>query len=360
MYHTTFHRQIWGIIAAALLAACHAEPPAQAEPRPVRTVVLGRTVGGGTLTFTAEVRARYETDLAFQVSGKMIVRFADTGTAVRRGQVLARIEDQDLRTALDAARASVAAAAAQLARARADEIRFRDLLERGLTTRSAYQAQQTSTRTAQSQLEQAQAELQLRTQQIAYAVLRAGRDGVITRTLQNPGAVVGAGEPVLTLAEDGGRDLVFDVAEGQVDAVRAAGQVEVTDAGATTAASAAVVREVAPSADPRTGTYRVRAGLAEGGRGLKLGRIVTVVTRIEDAAEAALAIPPTAVFQHDGEPALWIVGMQNRLELRPVKVLRYDADRVLIAAGAWRGERVVTAGVNQLAAGATVRLLEDK
>jgi RND family efflux transporter MFP subunit len=180
-------------MALSVLTACGAKHETPPEVRPVRSIVLGGTTGGSTLSFTAEVRARYETDLAFQVSGKLTARVVDTGATVRRGSVLARIDEQDLRTALDAARAAVAAAQAQLDRARSDEGRFRDLLERGLTTRSNYLAQQTSTRTAQSQLEQAQSELQLRRQQLGYATLRADRDGVITRTFQNPGAVVAAG-----------------------------------------------------------------------------------------------------------------------------------------------------------------------
>jgi membrane fusion protein, multidrug efflux system len=345
--------------AALLLAACGPDEQSPPEVRPVRSLVLGSSVAESLNTFTAEIRARYETDLAFQVGGKLVMRQVDTGALVRRGAVLARIDDQDLRTAHDAARAAVAAAEAQLGRARSDEGRFRDLLERGLTTHSSFLAQQTSTRTARSQLEQAQSELRLRTQQLSYATLRAERDGIITRTFQNPGAVVAAGQPVLALAQSGELDAVFDVAENQVEQIRGAPHVEIRGLAGKAVPMAATIREIAPSADPQTRTYRVRASLGAQTDGLNLGMIVTAAIRAEDTATAALAVPPTAVFQHGGKPALWIIGADSTVSLRPVEVQRYDTDRVLIGAGVHPGERVVTAGVNRLATGTQVRLLEQ-
>jgi membrane fusion protein, multidrug efflux system len=343
----------------SLLAACGHKAEAPPEVRAVRSIVLGGDAANSALTFTAEVHARFETDLAFQVSGKLATRLVDTGAKVRRGDALARIDDQDLRTAFDAATAAVAAAQAQLERARSDEGRFRDLLERGLTTRSNYLAQQTNRRTAQSQVDQAQSELQLRRQQLGYATLRADRDGVITRTTQNPGAVVSAGQPIVTLAQTGELEVVFDVAENQVDMVRAAKQVSVRWLEGDQPALAAKIREVAPSADPQTRTYRVRASLGSTPPGLKLGMIVTAVTTVDDGTQADLVVPPTAMFQHEGAPALWVVSKDSKVQLRPVKVSRYDSDRVLIESGVQRGERVVTAGVNRLAAGEQVRLMEQ-
>jgi RND family efflux transporter MFP subunit len=347
-------------LSLLLLVACGARVETAPEVRVVRSMVLGGPGAASALTFTAEIRARFETDLAFQVGGKLATRLVDTGARVRRGDALARIDDQDLRTASDAARAAVAAAQAQLERARSDEGRFRDLLERGLTTRSNYLAQQTNTRTAQSQFEQAQSELQLRTQQLGYATLRADRDGVITRTTQNPGAVVSAGQPIVTLAQASELEVVFDVAENQVDLVRAAKQVSVRWLDGDEPPIVAMIREVAPSADPQTRTYRVRASLMSTPPGLKLGMIVTAVTSVDDGAKTALTVPPTALFQHEGGPALWIIGADSMVELRPVKVARYDSDRVLIESGVKSGERVVTAGVNRLAVGTQVRVAEQQ
>jgi membrane fusion protein, multidrug efflux system len=347
-------------LSLLLLLACGAQVETAPEVRVVRSIVLGGAGAASALTFTAEIRARYETDLAFQVSGKLATRLVDTGARVRRGDPLARIDDQDLRTAFDAARAAVASAQAQLERARSDEGRFRDLLERGLTTRSNYLAQQTNTRTAQSQFEQARSELQLRTQQLGYATLRADRDGVITRTAQNPGAVVSAGQPIVTLAQASELEVVFDVAENQVDLVRAARQVSVRWLDGNQPSIEAMIREVAPSADPQTRTYRVRASLMATPPGLKLGMIVTAVTTVDDGAKTALNVPPTALFQHEGGPALWVIGADSKVALRPVKVARYDSDRVLIESGVEPGERIVTAGVNRLAVGTLVRIAEQQ
>jgi RND family efflux transporter MFP subunit len=346
------------VVPAVLLAGCGKQPQ-PAEVRAVRSMVISEGAAGDAMTFTAEIHSRYESDLAFQVAGKIVARPVDAGTVVRRGAVLARIDEQDLRVGVDAAQSAVTAAQAQFDRARSDEARFRDLLERGLATRSNFLAQQTSVRTAQSQLEQARSELQLRRQQNGYGTLRADRDGVVTRVYQNVGAVVGAGQAVVALAQPAQLEAVFDVAESQVDQVRSAESVEVRALSAPATAITAQVREVAPSADPLTRTYRVRASLPVQATNLKLGMIVAATVHAVVSDPTLTSVPATAIFQKDGKPALWIVGDKLVLELRSVIVQRYDSDRVLIASGVRRGERVVTAGVHKLAPGATVRLLEQ-
>jgi membrane fusion protein, multidrug efflux system len=345
------------VLAATLVSACQrAEAPP--EIRPVRTLLVGTGNTEQIMTFTGEIHSRYETDLAFQVGGKIVQRAVDVGAMVKQGAILARLDTQDLQLAVDTSQSAVAAAQAQLDRARSDEIRYRDLLERGLTTRSTFLAQQTNAKTAQSQLEQAKSELQLRRQQLGYASLRADRDAVVTKAYQNAGAVVAAGQPVLELAQRGELEAVFDAAENQVDQVRAAAGGDVRLLNSDAASIKGRIREVSPSADPATRTYRVRMSLGEPSDLLKLGMLVSVAIRPASSDARALSVPATALYQQNAKPAVWIVRSDSTLELRPVMVRRYDSDRVQLASGVKPGERIVTAGVHKLSAGARVRLLE--
>jgi multidrug efflux system membrane fusion protein len=343
-----------------LLGACGKEEAApEPEVRPVRSIVVSSGSTGSAATYTAEIRSRYESDLGFQTAGKIVARPVDAGTVVKRNDVLARLDEQDLRLGVDAARSAVNAAQAVLDKSRSDEARFRDLLERGLTTRSTFLAQQTTTKTAQSQLDQAKSELQLRRQQLGYAVLRADRDGVVTKVYQDVGAVIAAGQAVAAVAQPSELEAVFDVAENQVDIVRNALVMEIRVISAPDRAFSGRVREISPSADPATRTYRVRCSISGAPASIRLGMTVSVAVRGAAVAGRVVSVPATAIFQKDGKPAVWVVKPDLTVELRPVTVAQYDSTRALLSEGVQQEERIVTAGVHRLAAGQKVRLLDQ-
>jgi multidrug efflux system membrane fusion protein len=342
----------------ALLAACHGKQEASPDIRPVRTAIVGTGVYGDNLTYTGEVRARHESDLGFQVAGKLIARPAEVGAHVTVGTVLAQLEPADEKVALDSAQSAVSAAQAELARALSEEGSYRHLLERGLTTRTTYIEQQTATKTARSRLEQAQASFDLRRRQLNYTTLRADEAGVITRVSADVGTVLAQGQAVVTLAQPSELDVVFDVADTQVDAVRNAKTVAAALLSARDKPLVAAVREVSPSADPITRTYRVKCTLPGQPPGWRLG-LNTIVTLEAGHTTASIRIPSTALYEKDRKSAVWIVKDDQAVELRPIVVARYDTDSVEVSSGLRSGERIVTAGVHKLLAGQKVRLLSD-
>jgi RND family efflux transporter MFP subunit len=342
----------------ALLAACHGKQEASPDIRPVRPAVVGTGVYGDNLTYTGEVRARHESDLGFQVAGKLIARPAEVGAHVTVGTALAQLEPADEKVALDSAQSAVSAAQAELARALSEEASYRHLLERGLTTRTTYIEQQTATKTARSRLEQAQASFDLRRRQLNYTTLRADEAGVITRVSADVGTVLAQGQAVVTLAQPSELDVVFDVADTQVDAVRNAKTVAAALLSARDKPLVADVREVSPSADPITRTYRVKCTLPRQPPGWRLG-LNTIVTLEAGHTTTSVQIPSTALYEKDRKSAVWIVKDDQTIALRPIVVARYDTDSVEVSSGLSSGERIVTAGVHKLLAGQKVRLLSD-
>ena len=206
--------------------------PAAAERRspkhwfgPVRSEIVTGGASADSATYTAEIRSRYETDLSFQVAGKLVNRAVDVGATVKKGQLLAQLDQTDQQLGVDAARGAVPAAQSDLDRSRSEEARFRDLLERGLTTRAQYQAQQTAVRSAEAKLSQATAELRLAQQRLGYTTLRAGEDGVVTRVMVEVGTVVAAGQRALSIARPSELEAVFDVPDGRIGEVKAGSSV---------------------------------------------------------------------------------------------------------------------------------------
>jgi RND family efflux transporter MFP subunit len=352
------HCAVW-ILAALTLGGCGDRKEPEALVRPVRSLVVTGGSSTQSATYTAEIRSRYETDLSFQVGGKLVRRDVDVGATVKNGQLLAQLDQTDQQLGVDAARGAVPAAQSDLDRSRSEEARYRDLLERGLTTRAQYQAQQTAVRSSEAKLSQATAELRLAQQRLGYTTLRATQDGVVTRVMVEVGSVVAAGQRAISVARPSELEAVFDVPDMRIGEVNTGGSVIINPLSGENVAWAGRVREISPSADPVTRTYQVRTSIVNPPATLRLGMTVSVTLPLVGGVPD-VQLPATALFQKDGKPAVWIIKEDGSVDLRAVAVARYDTDNVYIAEGIRTGERVVTAGVHRLAPGDKVKLLPEK
>lgn len=353
-------RKLLPLALAATVGACGAEAKREAEVRPVRTLVVAPKPIEDERRVVGEVRPRYESELGFRVSGKIVQRAVEVGAAVRKGDLLARLDDQDYRTKLKSADADVAAAEAVLVEAQAAESRHRLLLASGATTRANYDAAFKNMKSAEAKLDSAKAALTLAQDQIAYAALRAEFDGIVTAASAEPGQVVNVGQTVIKLARPDERDAVFAVAEAAFKERNPnveRPELIVTLLSDPRIETEGVVREVAPVADPATRTYQVRVTLKSPPDAMRFG--TSVVGRLKASTRPVVVLPSGALFDKGGEPAVWVVNRSNgTVTLKLVTVERYETDKVVIAAGLEPGDVVVTAGVNRLREGQNVRLAE--
>jgi len=202
---------VLAIATAALLAACGAKEP---PPPLVRPVVLTKvTVGAGadSAVFAGEVRPRHETDLGFRIAGKLAERLVDTGTHVRRGQALARLDPADVGLQAEAAKAQVAATETEYKFAQAEFDRYQGLLREKFISASALDAKRNAADTNRAKWEQARANLAVAQNQAGYATLVANEDGVITAVNAEPGQVVTVGQAVVRLARETEREVLISV-----------------------------------------------------------------------------------------------------------------------------------------------------
>jgi RND family efflux transporter MFP subunit len=352
----------WGAAALAALALAGCSRP-EAPPEPVRAVKV-ITVGASGLTlqqeFAGEVKPRVEARLGFRVGGKITRREAEVGQHVQAGAVLAELDPQDYRLAAEAARAQVAAAATNRDLAAADFRRYVALREQNFISGAELERRESTLKAAQAQLDQAQAQLAAQGNQARYTKLVADVAGVITAVEAEPGQVVAAGTPVIRIAVDGPRDVVFALPEDKLAAVRAGTEVAVR-AWAGNETLAGRVREVAASADPATRTYPVKVSL-DGPEQPPLGATVTVLPRAPVAASAeVIRIPTSALRQEGAGSAVWVLDRQTMtVKSQPVQVASADGNEAVIAAGLAPGLLVVSAGVHVLAPGQKVTIWQER
>ncbi len=346
------------LAVAALLVACSKPEPAPEPIRAVRTMTVGADSAGGIHEYAAEVRARTESRLGFRVGGKIVRRAVDLGDAVKAGQPLAQLDPQDLKLGQDAARAALVSAKANYEQTDADFKRFRDLRDQGFISAAELERRETALKAAKAQLDQAQAQAGVQANQTAYATLVADASGVITGVDAEPGTVVAAGTPVLRLAHDGPRDVVFSVPEDQIGMVRAVsarpGALKVRLWGQGSQVIPATVREVAAAADPATRTFLVKADV--GRAGVQLGQTATVLVDLPRTVGVS-KLPLSAVMEVQGKTSVWVVDKATMtVKPQPVQVAGADGNSVVVSGGVAPGQLIVTAGVHVLTPGLKVKL----
>jgi RND family efflux transporter MFP subunit len=348
------------LFAAALIAAtaagCDKAAPPLSEARPVRTVTVDKGAEGEIISLTGHVRPKDEVGLAFRLDGRMIERPVHVGDVLKAGQIVARLDPQIQDNALRSTEANLASLEAALTEARLTFGRQQELLKDGWSPRANFDEAQQKLNSVKAEVDAAQAQVRIAREQQSYTVLYADALGAVTATGAEPGEVVRAGQMVVKLAGQGGRDAVFDVPEQLMRNGPRDPQVEIALTNDPQVMATGRVREVAPQADSVTRTFQVKVGIANPPDAMKLGD--TVVGRIRMSAPPGIEVPASALTEESGRSAVWVVDPQSKtVSLRDVQVLRYDPSSVVISQGLDAGEVVVTAGVQTLHPGQKVRLL---
>lgn len=346
---------------AGLLAGCKSEARVDQEvTRTVKIAVVEAAARGRTLSYSGVVRSRIESAIGFRVAGKIVERAVNVGDRVEVGRVIARLDETDLKLAENSARAAVAAAQSRRDVARDNLERAKVLLPKAIISQAAYDTRKNELDAAASALESAQAQLLQASNAVGYATLVADKAGIVTAVTGEPGQVVSAGQPVITLANAGETEIAIAVPEQ--DAVRVAlGQrALITLWAGPRESTEGIIREIAGQADAASRTYAVRVSAIAPPQGMRLGMTATVAIRIDEEA-AALVVPLTALTEVEGTQVVFVVDEgTNTVRKTPVMVAATTDDGIKIAGGLNAGDLVVTAGVQFLHDGMRVRLPRER
>lgn len=340
-----------------LLSGC-GDPASSAEdartrPPLVRTAAV-QPAPQRTRDFTGIVAARFQSDLGFRVSGKVLERLVDKGQAVKRGQPLMRLDPVDLTLQARAAQDGVKAAEARARQTGDDEKRYRGLINTGAVSASAYSQIRAAADAARADLSAAQAQARVALNASQYAVLSADSDGIVVDTLADPGQVVSAGQTVVRLARAGQREAMVSLPETMRPATGSVAQALLY--GSATA-SEGRLRALSDASDPATRTFEARYVLSGPAAAAPLGSTITLRLPEEAGAKEAWTVPLSAIWDAGHGAGVWVLeGRPTRASWRQVAVLGISDDSARVTGDLRQGEQVAALGAHLLHNGETVRI----
>ncbi|KQO16868.1 efflux RND transporter periplasmic adaptor subunit [Acidovorax sp. Leaf78] len=361
----TFSPTAFAVIAACVLAAGGAlvfsgasraaDEPKANQPRPALTVSTAqpqRTAVPLRLAANGNVAAWQEASIGAESNGLRLTDVrVNVGDVVKAGQVLATFSAETVQADVAQMRASLLEAQANAAEAAANADRARSLQATGALSQQQIQQYTTAEKTAQARVEAAKATLNAQQLRLKYTQVVAPDSGVISARTATVGAVVSAGTELFRMVRKGRLEWRAEVTSTELRRVTPGAKVSVTAASGATAEG--TVRMVAPTVDPQTRNALVyvdlpansdfRAGMFARGE-FALGQ------------SDALTVPQEALVVRDGFSYVFVVGAEQRVQMRKVQTGRRVADRVEVTSGLEANASVAVRGAGFLNDGDLVRV----
>jgi membrane fusion protein (multidrug efflux system) len=356
-------------LASSLLAGCGGGDGGPGAPPPVEVVVATAERGELPLDLAYSGRAvgSREVEVRALVSGILLQRRYEEGSAVRQGDVLFRIDPARYRAAVEQARAELGVERAKLAEALRQGERLKVLVTNKLVSAqqldeaiSVYEVAEANTAAAQARLRAAELDL-------GYTEVRAPIAGLTSSEVRSEGSLVTAGDESSLLTRIVQTDPIyveFALPEAEAAQVRArlAGdnlpQVRVELQGGTRLPDPARLTFVDNAVEATSGTVRARAVLPNPDGRLVPGQFLRA--EIEGVSlPDAVSVPRRAVMSSAQGSFVWRVGEGDVVELQPVRVVTTVGERVVVAEGLTGGERVIVEGVLKVQPGAKVAIGAD-
>ena len=347
----TMEKFLLMLALSMLMVGCGEQEIAIEKPPLVRTMTVSSSVVGDDEIYSGSVKGRYETNLAFQVGGRIINRAVDVGSLVSIGNVLMTLDASDYNQQVNQAEAQITSTAAQLDLARSNLERYQRLYDEDAIPAATLDQYRTTYEAAVAAHDNAVAAARQSYNALSYTQLIADADGVISSVNAEEGQVVAAGQTVMTLVQTNELEIEINVPENKLPTVN---QPATITFWASSSKARAVVREIAPMADAASRTYRVRLSLLDPPSEIRLGMTAGAAFNSSAQSTDGVIVPLTAILQTDNRPMVWIID-GDIVRAKAIDVQRFEDNQALVK-GLKAGDQIVTAGVNKLHDGQSVRI----
>jgi multidrug efflux system membrane fusion protein len=296
-----------------------------------------------------------------QVDGMIAEIHFREGDEVKAGQLLITLDRRPFENSLRIARADLANARAESAKAAADLERYQRLDQQEAISKEQFALLTTKAETTRALVQAKEAAVANAELLLGYAQIRAPIAGRTGQLILHEGALVKANDvnqSIVTLNQLSPIATAFSVPERALADIRAVlgrddAAVTVVDQTSGVSRSDGRLSFFDNAVDPTTGTITLKATFENADHALWPGQFVQVQTRV-GLDRGALVVPSSAVQTGQDSTQIYVVKDDNTIDIRPVKVVRTAGDSTLLAGGVKPGETVVTDGHLRLTPGARV------
>ena len=345
-------------LSSVLLSGCSDKTPEESEPvftPVVKTIALTNLSGQPQWTLTGTIAARYTSNLAFRVNGKITQRFVNSGDDVKAGQTLFKLDPTDYDLALRVVLANIRATESEINNAKQELARFKTLFQRSLISEQTVDQAQSTLTVLEERLKSQILQEKQAQNQLEYTQLKSAGQGKVLSIQAEQGEVVVAGQPLGVMALSGSREVVVQVPENRIADLPKQAKVQVYGSDTTYNVT---LRERAGEADEQSRTWAARYEFQTNDKlhqqaldQLSLGQTATVIF---DSVGSLLRVPNTALYEHGDFTSIWHVkeGLVHRV---PVKVKTLSERWAWVEGDFSQVSHIVTLGVHQLNEGQAVR-----
>ena len=311
------------------------------------------------------VEAEQSVQIRAQVSGVLQNISFKEGDKVKAGQLLFQIDPRTYQSQYNQAVAALARDRAQLENARAQQQRMEPLLKREFITQQEYDVAVTSAKSLEATVQSGQAMVEQARIQLEYSRIVApisGRTGQLAIRAGNLISAAGSGVPLVTINSTDPILVGFSVPERQLEDIRRYQnekdmRIEILSDRAGGAVVAGKLVFVDNTVTPQTGTVLLKTRVDNSKELIWPGQFVNVRVVLTVEPEAVV-VPEIAVQPGQDGPFVYLIGADNKVEIRPVKIARQLGNEIVIASGIAGGDHVITEIPQALRPGATVKIAD--
>jgi len=281
----------------------------------------------------------------------------DEGQRVGKGDVLVRIEGQDLAAKRQQVQSGLREARAVLKNSESQVTRIRNLYREKAVPKQRLDEAETAYARAQAGVVSAEGALKEIEANLGYTAVSSPLDGVVVRKFVEPGDMAAPGAPLFTVEQQDSMKVTVDVSEQDLAYIQVSQPVRVfIEALESDAILEGDVETIIPSADPRSRTFQVRVILDNASRTIRSGMFARVL--FQKDTRPGMLIPAQAVVTQGQLQGVYVV-IGGRAHLRWVRLGKVFGDRVEVISGLKTGDRIATSGFESLRDGRQVEVMGD-
>ncbi len=350
------------LLGTLLFLSCGEEEKKEVKfVRPVKSHIVSFVGGEKVRTFSGTAQTEKIINLSFRNTGIITEFDIKLGQRVKKGQLLAKLDNVQSRLAYEQSVTQLNSAASQMNTAKLNLNRIRSLYEKGSTSLSDFEAAKNSFKTAEEGYRSAERGVDIQREQIRYGYIYAPEDGIIASISAEVDENVSPGQTVAVLNAGTEMEIQLGLPESVINRVNQDMQVKVGFSALPENEFNAKVTEVAPAVDANTATYPVKVMVTNPSDDIKSGMAANVTFDFSDHSpgQQELVVPAHAVGEDSDGRFVFLIeesGEEAKVVKHPISVGELTTEGFVVTSGLSSGQKIATAGLQTLLDGQEVKL----